>query len=89
MRIKKDSHRQYLERTARELSRRTGRHVAPQEVLEALLNMAIRDEAIYDPEDSRPISETRRTVAQAERGARASAFLPHELMLELQESSGE
>ena len=64
-----DHHRSYLERTARTLSIAAGRRVTAANVLHVLLDMAIEDEGLFDPEDlESPLSPTRRElfVAQAE-----------------------
>lgn len=77
----KDHHVRYLSRTARRLSSRLGRTVKPGEVLQALVDMAIADEATYDPEDSgRLITEGRREIVQAERASRTTDLAPDELL---------
>lgn len=40
----------YLERTARELSKALGRRVRPDDILEMLVEIAIEDEGLYDPD---------------------------------------
>lgn len=74
MKVTKDPHRRYLIRTARELSKRAGRKVRPQEVLEAVLDLAIHDEGLYDPEDDRVISAEKREIRAAASGSPARRF---------------
>lgn len=69
------AHSAYLERTARRLSNRKGVTVTPQDVLSALLDLAIQDEGTYDPADvSRPLDPLRRGFLQTETAARTVAF---------------
>lgn len=74
MKVTRDRHRQYLVRTARELSRAKDRKVSPKEVLEALVDLAILDEGIYDPQDTRVISAERRAIQTASEGLRTTRF---------------
>jgi len=68
-------HTAYLERTARRLARRSGHDVAPLQVLEALLDMAIADEGMYDPADPlRPLDPLRRQFLQGEGTTRTTSF---------------
>ena len=60
----KPHHQLYLERQARSLSRDLGRAVKPAEVLEMLVEMAVVDEGIYDPDDGSVLSTTRRSAVQ-------------------------
>lgn len=63
----------YLERTARRL------RVSKDDVLRALLDLAIQDEGIYDPEMPEvPMSSLRRTIIQAESEARTLRLEPYE-----------
>jgi len=55
--------------------------VSTEEVLQALVDLAISDEGVYDPEDEgRPISAWRKEVVQAERDSRSQRFGPDELL---------
>ena len=83
MKATQPRHRQYLSRTAREMTRRTGRKVTEKEVLETLLDLAIQDEAVYDPRDSRPLSAASRDIIQADRGTRSLDLTPEALLAEL------
>lgn len=74
LRIRKDSHRQYLLRTARSLSRKMRREISPQQVLDSLLDLAIQDEAIYDPEDNRVLSAEERVLRQSAGNYRSRRF---------------
>ena len=67
-------HAAYLERTARRLSELSGKRVGKKNVLHAILDMAIEDEAIYDPATSEPIDPYRKKVCQAERKSRTASF---------------
>jgi hypothetical protein len=68
-------HSAYLERTARRLSNRRNVQVSTQDVLHAILDMAIQDEGTYDPADvSRPLDPLRRGFLQAETAARTVSF---------------
>ena len=55
----------FLQRTARALSRARGSKVTPGQVLELLVELAITDEGVYDPEDGSPLVASNRTVRQA------------------------
>lgn len=84
----KDKHRAFLERTARELSRRTKTNVTPRHVLEAILDMAILDEGVYDPDfPEEPMSPTRRAIVQSERRGRTVSLELHELLQIVRECS--
>ena len=67
-------HSAYLERTARRLSELSGKRVGKKDVLHALLDTAIEDEAIYDPATSEPIDPYRKRICQAERKGRTASF---------------
>lgn len=68
-------HSAYLERTARKLSARRGSRVSEQDVLHALLDLAIQDEGIYDPQDpGRPLDPLRRAFLQADTNSRTTHF---------------
>lgn len=67
-------HSAFLERTARRLSNLSGKAVSKKEVLAALLDIAIEDEGVYDPETSEPLEPLRKQICQAERGARTASF---------------
>jgi hypothetical protein len=74
-------HSAYLERTARRLSTRKGRTIQPQEILSAILDLAIQDEGTYDPADvSRPLDPLRRGFLQAETAARTASFAADSLL---------
>ncbi len=81
----KPRHQLYLERQARSLSRDLGRAVRPAEVLELLIELAISDEEIYDPDDGSVLSTTRRSVVQPVRdpaaGSEPSARFAPQLLL--------
>jgi len=84
----KPHHERYLERQARELSRDLGRTVRPAEVLELLVELAIADEGLYDPDSGAVLSTTRRSVEQPERdssraGEPAGRFAPQLLLRHL------
>lgn len=73
----------YLERTARRLSGR-GTPATPESLLAALVELAIADEAVYDPEDlSIPLSPVRRAIVQAEGASRSVRFGLHEVVQSL------
>ena len=79
---------QYLERQARLLSRDLDRPHDAVEVLELLVELALEDEGVYDPDDGSAISATRRRVAQPERdssrvGEPAGRFAPQLLLRHL------
>jgi hypothetical protein len=85
----KDEHEAYLTRTARRLSRDLGRTVSKKDVLEAILDLALQDEELFDPEDpGRPISAERRAVMQVEKTLRTVDLSPHELLRIVLASSG-
>ena len=52
----------YLERVAREASKKVGRRVSPTEALQGLLDLCIQDEAVYEPKTSSPMSAERRDL---------------------------
>lgn len=68
MEITKDIHRRFLMRTSRKLSRELGKKIGPKDVLEALLDMAIADEARFDPSDELVIAAGRRQIKGAVAG---------------------
>ena len=69
-------HTAYLERTARRLSNRKGTRVSEQDVLHALLDLAIQDEGIYDPADpGRPMDPLRRQFLQADTRSRTTRLV--------------
>lgn len=70
----------YLERTARQLSEKLGAKVTPTEVLQQVLDMCIRDEAVYEPRSSSPVKPETREIYVAERSSRAQAFTLPELL---------
>lgn len=77
----KDHQVAYLERVSRQMGKHLGRAVSKREVYDALFEMAIRDEGLFDPErPSRPISVERREIVQAETATRTSSLEPHELL---------
>ena len=78
--LKRDTHRMFLVRTSRKLSRDAGRRIHPMQVLEAILDMAIADEGVYDPVDGRPVSAERRAVLQRDRAARSQGFTAPEIL---------
>jgi hypothetical protein len=57
----------YLERTARALSRGAGRRVRSEEVLELLVELAIADEGVYEPETGVLLPNTERALSQPAR----------------------
>lgn len=68
-------HQLYLERTARTLSQRLHTHVDAHDVLAIILDVAIADEDVYDPEDpGRPLSPLRREIIQAECSGKSACF---------------
>jgi len=79
-------HAAFLDRTARRLSARVGRAVSRDEVLGALLDIAVQDEGVYDPDaPERPLSPLRRGVLQEERGTRTCQLGERALTLALRE----
>lgn len=76
-----DRHRAYLERVARHLSRELGKPVSPAQVLASVLDLALQDEEMFDPEDpGNPISPLRRQILRTATSARTSALSPPELL---------
>lgn len=74
-------HQAFLERSARVLGQQLNRRVSQDEILGALLDLAIKDEGLYDPElPTEPLSPSRRVVMQAESTTRSSRLGPDELM---------
>jgi hypothetical protein len=67
-------HSAYLERAGRRLSELAGRKVGKREVLQALIDTAMEDEATYDPETSEPIDPYRKKICQRDREARTASF---------------
>ena len=77
----KDYHEGYLERVSRRLSQRIGRSVSKREVLEAILDLALLDEGLFDPEDpGTPMSSTRREILKTEAESRTTSMTPQELL---------
>lgn len=70
----------YLERTARQLSEKLGTKVTPTEVLQQVLDLCIRDEAVYEPRSSSPVKPETREIYVAERSSRSQAFTLPELL---------
>ena len=70
----KPEHGAYLERTARKLSDLSGRRVSNREVLHSILDVAIRDEGIYDPKSHEPLSAYSKEFRQVEKEARTADF---------------
>ena len=60
----------YLERVAREASKKMGRRVSPTEALQGLLDLCIQDEAVYEPKTSSPMSAERRDLFIEKRSKR-------------------
>lgn len=60
----------YLERVAREASKKVGRRVSPTEALQGLLDLCIQDEAVYEPKTSSPMSAERRDLFIEKRSKR-------------------
>ena len=60
-------HEQYLERTARYLSKQLGRRVTALEVLHLLVDAAIADEGVYEPGTGAVLRTDTRTAVQPER----------------------
>lgn len=76
-----DRHNAYLERVSRKLSKSCGRSVSKKEVVEALLDLAIQDEGIFDPDfPEQPITAERRAIVQQARDLRTMSLEPHELL---------
>lgn len=63
----KPHHDRYLERTARVLSKDAGRRVRVEEVLELLVELAIQDEGLYEPETGAVLTAGTRAPIQPER----------------------
>jgi len=70
----KQEHGAYLERTARKLSELSGRRVSSKEVLHTLVDIAIRDEGVYDPKSHEPLDAYAREFRQSEKEARTASF---------------
>jgi len=64
----------YLARTARSLSSLLGRKVSKRDVLHVLIDLAVEDEGVYDPQTSEPMDPLRKRICQAEKIARATSF---------------
>ena len=76
-----DHYQSYLERMSRRMTKETGKKITARMVLEAVLDLAIADEGLFDPEDpGQPLSGRRREVVQAERQSRTVRLEPHELV---------
>jgi len=73
-------HLSYLDRTARKMSRRLGKRVSRRDVVEALIEIAISDEEIYDPEYEIPTTSLRREIVQVERESRTCKYSVEELL---------
>lgn len=74
----------YLERTARRMSGLKGAKVTKRDVINAILDTAIEDEGLYDPQTSEPVDAYRKRVCQAEKEARTSSFDTEALIRQLQ-----
>ena len=70
----KPEHSAYLSRVARKLSDMSGKRVSGKEVLHVLIEIAIRDEGMYDPKSTAPLNEYSRVFRQAEKEARTASF---------------
>lgn len=68
----REHHERYLERTARALTR-AGQRVTPARVLELLVELAIEDERVYDPDTGLPLATLERSVTQAARDPSTAA----------------
>jgi hypothetical protein len=66
----RNDQRAYLERVAREASKKVGRRVSPTEALQGLLDLCIQDEAIYEPKTSSPMRAERRDLFVEKRSKR-------------------
>lgn len=64
----------FLERTARRLSDLKGKRVTKREVIDALFEIAIEDEGVYDPITSEPVDPYRKKICQAEKEGRTASF---------------
>jgi len=77
----KDHHDAYLQRVSRRLSQKLGRSVSKREILEAVLDLALLDEGLFDPADlGNPVSQTRREILKAESDSRMTGLSPQELL---------
>ena len=86
----KTHHKAYLERTARRLSARKNQRVSEQDVLHALVDLAIADEGVYDPVDpGRPYDPLRRQVVQTEVSSRTTGLGVDELVRIVQQNYSE
>ena len=70
----------YLERVAREASKKVGRRVSPTEALQGLLDLCIQDEAVYEPKTSSPMSAERRDLFVEKRSKRTRVLSPDEVL---------
>ena len=70
----KPEHSAYLERTARDLSAKAGKKVSKRAVLHLILDIAINDEAMYDPSTDAPLDPYRKEFVQGEKEARTASF---------------
>lgn len=70
----------YLERVAREASKKVGRRVSPTEALQGLLDLCIQDEAIYEPKTSSPMSAERRDLFIERRSKRTRTLNLDEIL---------
>lgn len=83
----KAHHKAYLERTARRLSAKKDQRVSEQDVLHALIDLAIADEGVYDPADpGRPYDPLRRQFVQAETNSRTTGLGVAELVKTVQQN---
>ena len=81
----KEHHVAYLNRTSRILSSRIGKNVSRDEVLGLLIDRAIQDEEMFDPEFplEKALDPTRRGLLQTESVHRTTSFSPAELLQSL------
>ena len=73
----------YLERTARRLSERLSTRVSPAEVAQAILDLCIQDEGIYEPKSTSPLRPETRDIYIAERDARTQPLTLEELLTKI------
>jgi hypothetical protein len=67
----RNEHKAYLDRVSRQMSEKLGRRVSPTEILHEVLDLCIRDEAVYEPKTSAPIKPETRDIYVSERSARS------------------
>lgn len=70
----------YLERMARKLSERGDSRVTPSDVVQLILDICIRDEAVYEPKSASPLRPETRDIYVAERAARTQPLSIVELL---------